>query len=185
MVALFVGMLGVAFAFNVGGTVQIYVYRILGLDWFGGDVATAMSLFKLLLPLFGLVYAVGTVMVAYDLITLGSRVTAPARVPAYAGATPVYPTTRWARPLTGFEAGSWLLMMWVLGAISTLALLSFNLPRVRVDCDATPPYLLAGVGYTGLLLITLLFVWRFLASREARTRAPENASLPQGLPAQA
>ena len=30
----FTGILGMAFAFSIGGTVQVYVYRILGLDWF-------------------------------------------------------------------------------------------------------------------------------------------------------
>src|SRR3546814_15648370 len=66
--------------------------------------------------------------------------------------------TRWGRPLSGFEAGIWLMMMWIFGAIITLGLLSFNLPRVRVAGDPTLPYLLAGVGYPGLLLVTLLFV---------------------------
>jgi nitric oxide reductase subunit B len=68
-----VGMLGMAFAFNLGGTVQIYVYRILGLDWFGGDVARAMGVFKRLLPLFGIVFAMGTLVVTYDLFTPGRR----------------------------------------------------------------------------------------------------------------
>ncbi len=58
--------------------------------------------------------------------------------------------------------------MWVFGTLITLGLLSFNLPRVRVEGDPTLPYLLAGVGYPGLLLVTMLFVWRFLASMEAR-----------------
>lgn len=89
----------------------------------------------------------------------------------------VHPVTRWSRPLSGFEAGNWLLMMWVFGAIITLGLLSFNLHCVRVDGDATLPYLLAGVGYPGLLLVTLLFVWRFLASMEARTKVVDTSSL--------
>jgi nitric oxide reductase subunit B len=32
------------------------------------------------------------------------------------------------------------------------------------------PYTLASIGYPGLLLVTLFFVWRFLASLEARGR---------------
>ncbi|MEO7198769.1 MAG: cbb3-type cytochrome c oxidase subunit I [Dokdonella sp.] len=182
---LLVGMLGMAFAFNVGGTVQIFTYRILGLDWFGGDVAPAMGMFKLLLPLFGLVFTVGTLVVTYDLITLGRRVSVPVRAVVHRGAPGTEQLTRWSRPLTGFEAGIWLLMMWVFGAIITLGLLSFNLPRVRVDGDATLPYLLAGVGYPGLLLVTLFFVWRFLASMEARTRAPDPVPSLGALPAQA
>lgn len=181
-----VGMLGMAFAFNMGGTVQIYVYRILGLDWFGGDVSHAMGVFKLLLPMFGVLFSIGAIVVVYDLFTLGRRVTAPAAADARNAAADVPPVTRWGRPLSGFEAGIWLLMMWVFGAIITLSLLSFNLPRVRVDGDPTLPYLLAGVGYPGLLLVTLLFVWRFLASMEARTKGVGiSPSILEVMPAQA
>ena len=67
------------------------------------------------------------------------------------------------------------MMMWVFGAIITLGLLSFDLPRVRVGGDPTLPYLLAGVGYPGLLLVTLAFVWRFLASLEARAEVAEDS----------
>lgn len=170
---VFAGMLGLAFAFDIGGTVQIYVYRILGLDWFGGDVSPAIGVFKLLVPLFGFVFAVGVGTLAYDLFTLGHRKRAPvdASVGSLAGSTG--PATGWHRPLTGFEAGLWLLWMWVFGAVITLGLLSFNLPSVRVDGNATLPYLLAGVGYPGLFLVTLGFVWRFIASLEARAAVPE------------
>jgi len=162
---VFLSMLGMAFAFSIGGTVQIYVYRILGLDWFGGDIYRSMGVFKLMLPLFGVVFMAGALTVVYDLITLGHRVQTPARFAAYASSERL---TGWRKPLTGFEAGIWLLGMWVFGSIITLGLLSFNLPRVRVEGDPTLPYLLAGVGYPGLLLVTMLFVWRFLASMEAR-----------------
>ncbi len=163
---VFTGILGLGFAFSIGGTIQVYVYRILGLDWFGGDVYKAMGIYKLILPLFGLVFTAGAAALIYDLITLGQRV----QVPAAANARNAAPrATGWSRPLTGFEAGIWLLAMCVFGLIITLGLLSFNLPRVRVDGDPTLPYLLAGVGYPGLLLVTLGFVWRFLASLGART----------------
>lgn len=177
------GILGLALSFAYGGTVQIYVYRILGLDWFGGDVTHAMGLFKLVLPLFGIVFAVGAVILAYDLFTLGQRVSEPATGPMLTAARV---NRGWSRPLGGFEAGIWLLMMWVFGAIITLGLLSFNLPRVRVDADPTLPYLLAGVGYPGLLLVTLGFVWRFLASMEARSsRFAPPAPMPEPVPAPA
>ena len=94
------------------------------------------------------------------------------------------PATGWRRPLTGFEAGIWLMLMWLFGTIITLGLLSFNLPRVRVEGDPTLPYVLAGVGYPGLLLVTLLFVWRFVASLEARAAAPALSPLLRVLPAQ-
>ncbi len=158
-----VGVLGMAFSFDLGGTVQIYVYRILGLHWFGGDVRPPMEIFRILLLLSGFVLAVGAVIVAYDLWTLGRRTRAADPV---AGTTPV---RGWARPLTGFEAGIWLLGMWVAGAIITFGLYSFNLSIVRVEGNPLLPYVLAGVGYPGLFLITLLFVWRFLASMQARS----------------
>jgi nitric oxide reductase subunit B len=167
---VFSGVLGIAFAFDIGGTIQIYTYRTLGLDWFGGDVAHSMGVFKLLLPLSGVVFAVGVGALFYDLLTLGQRLRLPAA--GGQGFTTAPPATGWGRPPTGFEAGIWLMLMWVFGAIITLGLLSFNLPRVRIDGDPTLPYLLADVGYPGLFVVTLLFVWRFLASLEARTAEP-------------
>lgn len=162
---VFLSVLGLAFAFSIGGTVQIYVYRILGLDWYGGDVYRSMGVFKLMLPIFAIIFMAGALTLIYDLITLGQRVQVPTQFTAGAADRR---DTGWHRPLTGFEAGIWLLGMWVFGTLITLGLLSFNLPRVRVEGDPTLPYLLAGVGYPGLLLVTMLFVWRFLASMEAR-----------------
>ncbi len=162
---VFLSVLGLAFAFSIGGTVQIYVYRILGLDWYGGDVYRSMGVFKLMLPIFAIIFMAGALTLIYDLITLGQRVQVPTGFTAGAADRR---DTGWHRPLTGFEAGIWLLGMWVFGTLITLGLLSFNLPRVRVEGDPTLPYLLAGVGYPGLLLVTMLFVWRFLASMEAR-----------------
>jgi nitric oxide reductase subunit B len=173
---VFAGILGIAFAFSIGGTVQIYAYRTLGLDWFGGDVFPLMSTWKLLVPLSGLVFLFGAGVIAFDLFTLAQRVPASAagRMPALRRAT------GWARPLSGFEVGIWLAGTWLFGGIVTLGLLSFNLPRVRVDGDPSLPYLLAWVGYTGLLLVTLLFVWRFLASMEGRVA---EAEVPAEIPA--
>ena len=47
----------------------------------------------------------------------------------------------------------------------------------------TLPYVVAGAGYPVLLLVTLLFVWRFIASLKARA-APAIPRLPWVLPAQ-
>lgn len=181
---VFIGMLGMAFAFAIGGTVQVFVYRTLGLDWFGGDVFPAMGLFKLLVPIFGMVFAVGTGVLVFDLVTLGRGARAAAVLPATPGgaeaglhglaAVPA-PATGWARPLSGYETGIWLLGMWIFGAVITFGLLSFNLPRVQAG-DPTLPYLMAGIGYPGLLLVTLLFVWRFLSSLEARGLAAAPAA---------
>ena len=160
---VFTGILGLGFVFAIGGTVQVFVYRTLGLDWFGGDVGPAMLTMKLLVPLFGLVFAVGVCAVVFDLLTMGIRtqhaVDAHDRAVAALG---------WARRLQGWEAGVWLLFMWIFGAIITLGLLSFNLRTVQ-EGNAMLPYIMGGVGYSGLLLTTLFFVARFLRSLDART----------------
>lgn len=165
---VFTGMLGIAFAFALGGTEQIFIYRILGLDWFAGEITPALRVYKQLIPLFGLVFLSGAGIIVYDLLTMAARAhEAPAQVNANQTAR-FQPQQGWAKPLSGFEAGIWLLGMWLFGAIITAGLLSFNLPQVRELGDPTLPYLCAWVGYPGLLLITLLFVWRFIASLEAR-----------------
>jgi len=181
---LFLGMLGMSLAFALGGTVQVYEMRILGLDWYGADLRRAMLPYQILVPVFGFVFAIGAVVVIYDLLTLGARAAHPAAshplaapagataTLAHAGAPATRPAAGWARELGGFEAGTWLLAMWIFGAIITLGLLSFNLPTVRAG-GSYLPHILAGIGYPGLLAVTLLFVWRFLASLEARTGAAE------------
>jgi len=178
---VFTGMLGIAFAFAMGGNAQIFIYRTLSLDWFGGDVYPAMNFFKALVPVFGTVFLIGTGIIVYDLMTMGHRAPSKNASPAadvHAGpATPAHAPGRWSRYLEGYEAGLWLMGMWIFGAVITFGLLSFNLPSVRAG-NPTLPYILAWVGYPGLLLITLLFVWRFLASLEQRARDPANAAIP-------
>lgn len=173
---VFTGMLGMAFAFAIGGTVQVFTYRTLGLDWFGGDVFPAMQFFKVLVPVFGLVFATGAGILIYDLLTMGYR-TSSSMTSESAPALRIgqsVPETGWRSMLSRFEAGMWLMGMWIFGAIITLGLLSFNLHSVQAG-DPTLPYLLAGIGYPGLLLITLLFVWRFLSSLNARCAQPSAA----------
>jgi len=164
---VFTGMLGLGFVFAIGGTVQVFVYRTLGLDWFSGDVAPAMQFAKVSVPVFGMVFASGVGVLVYDLLTMGLR--APAASGDEAAAVP--PSAGWGRRLSGWETGLWLLAMWVFGGIITLGLLSFNLPSVQQG-NALFPYLMAGIGYPGLLLTTLLFVRRFLRSLEARRHVP-------------
>ena len=169
---VFTGMLGMAFAFALGGTVQVFAYRTLGLDWFGGDIFPAMNFFKVLVPVFGTLFTIGGLLIAYDLITMGYR--APAGAPAktvHANPGGTRFATGWGRYLTGYESGIWLLGMWFFGAVITFGLLSFNLASVQAG-NPTLPYLLASIGYPGLLLVTLLFVWRFLASMESRASEP-------------
>lgn len=175
---VFTGILGVALSFAFGGTIQIYVYRILGLDWFGGDVGPAMGIYKLLLPTFGLLFAAGVVTLVYDLMTLGKLETPEAARLRQESLPPPPPATGWRREFKGFEAGIWLLFMCVFGMITTFSLLSFNLPTVRVDGNPALPYLLAGVGYLGLFAVTLLFVVRFTSSLTARIRHAHAPVLP-------
>ena len=174
---VFTGMLGVALAFALGGTVQIYAYRTLGLDWFGGDVFPAMQLYKVLVPIFGLVFTAGVLILVYDLATMGKRAGTPVAAKPKLGPRVM---TGWARPLSGFEAGVWVTVTWVFGILITFGLLSYGLPTVRVEGDPTLPYALAFIGYPGLLLATCLFVWRFLAAAEARTAA--GFTLPEQIP---
>lgn len=167
---VFTGMLGLAFAFAIGGTIQVFVYRTLGLDWFGGDVSPAMQIAKLQVPVFGLIFTTGVALLVFDLLTMGHRGVAGQADPETAGQVhpvAIAPMTGWRRLLTGWEAGLWLLGMWVFGAVITLGLLSFNLSGVRGGSPLFP-YLMSGIGYPGLFLVTLFFVWRFLASLNAR-----------------
>lgn len=158
---LFTGVLGMTLAFGVGGTVQIYVYRVLGLDWFGGDVRPAMQLWRGLLAVFGFLFAAGAVVTGYDLLTLGYR-TAPEPAPEAA---------RWWRSgLSLFELGEWLAAIWFFGLLVTGGLFAFNLAGVQRG-DPTLPYLLAGIGYAGLGVATLLFAVRFLRAFDARSPA--------------
>jgi len=102
---VFTSMLGLGFAFAIGGTVQVFIYRTLGLDWFGGDVAPAMQFAKLLAPLFGTLFMVGVCLLAYDLLTLGlTKPAASARRAQEARALAVRTPSRWGRRLTGWEA---------------------------------------------------------------------------------
>jgi len=182
---VFTGMLGIAFAFAIGGTIQVFVYRTLGLDWFGGDVFPAMGISRLLVAIFGVVFTIGAGLLTFDLLTMGRRVRFTAPAAASLTATEIKRSeSGWSRYLTGYEAGIWLLAMWIFGALITLGLLSFNLASVQAG-DPTLPYLLAGVGYPGLLLVTLLFVWRFLSSLEARASQPVAQPLPSLQPGNA
>ncbi len=115
--------------------------------------------------LFGLVFAAGVCLIVYDLATLGLRESSAA-----GDAVQVSALSGWSRHLTGWETGIWLLGMWVFGALITLGLLSFNLATVQ-EGSALIPYVMGGVGYPGLLLVTLFFVRRFLSSLEARGHA--------------
>lgn len=180
---LFVGIIGIALCFAFGGTVQIFVYRVLGLDWFGAEVHTAMAPWKALVPVFAVVFISGAAVTLYDLVTLGRRGSIfldhdaaidrdelrdrLASRPSYS-----------ARRLRLFSIGGWLGAMWLFGGIITLGLLSFNFDAVRAG-DPTLPYVLAGIGYGGLWAVTIAFVARFHLSISARRHATPAVDAPE------
>lgn len=176
---VFIGILGMAVAFAYGGTVQMYAYRTLGLSWFGGDILPKMNIYGIFVGLFGILLTFGAVLMTYDLFTMGRQSNLVQVLDDPRAARPTA-ASRWSRPLTGFEAGTWLAIMWLFGAIVTFGLLSFNLDQVRVEGNPAIPYIMAAIGYPGLLITALLFVRRFLASMEARTDEGEQrtAKLP-------
>lgn len=167
---LFTGLLGISLSFAFGGTVQVYVYRILGLDWWGGEVRPAMAFWKASLLFFGTVFFTGASIAVYDLLTIGRRVVAASGMahahglPHHAPAAPGGVPRSW-RPLGHFEFGSWIAMLWLFGLVITGGLLTYNLDSVRLG-DPTAPYVLSGVGYTGLAAVTFLFVRRFIQAVE-------------------
>jgi len=161
---VFAGILGMTLSFALGGTVQVYVYRVLAVEWFGAVVRPAMQLWKNLLFVFGTVFALGVVALSYDLLTLKQR----AREPEKAVVHPAREHSAWWRkPLSTFEMGAWLVALWFIGFLLTGGLLSNNLPSVRLG-DPTLPYMLAGIGYPALVIVTTLFAVRFLRACEAQ-----------------
>lgn len=161
---IFSGILGMVLSFALGGTVQIYVYRILAVEWFGAVVRPAMQLWRELLFVFGIVFALGVVVVCYDLFTLKQR--AEKSEEAAINRSPEH-TRWWRQPLSFFEMSAWLAALWFIGFLLTGGLLSNNLPSVRLG-DPTLPYLLAGIGYPALVIVTTAFAIRFLRACEAQ-----------------
>ena len=153
------GILGMMLSFTLGGTTEIYIYRILGLDWFGAEVRPAMELWKGMLFIFGGLFASGVVTMAYDLLTLKPR----------AETTKITATSFgwWQRPLSVLEASGWLAALVFIGFLLTFGLFSNNLTTVRLG-DPTIPYTVAGIGYPALALVTLAFALRFLRSFEGQ-----------------
>lgn len=164
---LLTALLGMTVSFALGGTVQIYIYRVLGLDWFGGEVRPALALSRAALMVFGLLFTTGAGVVIYDLFTLGHRARAEEAATAVRLAAP----SRWGQPIGGLEMGGWVGALWFFGFLITGGLLSFNLPSARLG-DPSLPYMLAAVGYPALALVTLLFAVRFLRALEIRQLAP-------------
>lgn len=165
---LFISILGIVFSFAYGGTKQIYVYRVLGLDWWGHHVRPAMAEARVMLGISAFIFIVGAIILIYDLLTLKNR-----EIPEYnqqiIDSSLVAPQdiNWWKRSMSPYEFGYWLGGIWLFGLIVTAGVFSFNLTSVRLG-DPGIPYLIFGVGYTGLLLITLIFAYRFLMAFEQR-----------------
>ncbi|MEC5383955.1 hypothetical protein VSX64_24995 [Aurantimonas sp. C2-6-R+9] len=137
-----------------------------------------MQIAKLQVPVVGQVFIIGVGLLVFHLLTLGHRIRIAA-VPltrgfkgadAYGGSKHAI-RPGWKRLPTGWEAEFWLLGMGGFGAFTTLGLLSFDLSGVRTGSPIFP-YLMAGIGYPGLSLVTLLFVWRLLGSLTAGNVEP-------------
>lgn len=153
------GILGMAtMGFALGGTVQVFIYRVLGLDWFRFEVRPALQPFRVLLFTFGLVFASGVALLVYDFFTL------------HEARGEMSESTRqwWRHPMTTAEISGWMLGIVFAGVLLTLALFSNNLATVRMG-DPTLPFTLAGVGYPLLAAITLAFAVRFLRALPIRT----------------
>ena len=163
----FVGILGMVLSFALGGTVQVYIYRILGLDWFGAYVRPALQLWRVLLFTCGLIFATGVVLMSYDLFTLREQ----GKEESSVSAPGVQGRGMWWRgPVSVSEMLGWLGVLWLAGLLVTGGLLSYNLPSVALG-DPTLPYVLAGVGYPALVLATIAFALRFLRAFDGQQTA--------------
>lgn len=167
---IFIGILGMMLSFALGGTVQVYIYRVLGLDWFGAEVRPAMQLWRGLLFFFGLIFATGVIAFSYDIFTLKQRTAMQEPAPI---ASDREQFAWWQRPLSLLEMAGWFVGLWFFGLLITGALLSFSLPSVRLG-DSTFPYLLNGIGYPGLMLVTAGFAFRFLRAFEGQLSVQEH-----------
>lgn len=151
------GILGMTtIAFALGGTVQVYVYRVLGLDWFRFEVRPALQLFRVLLLTFGALFASGVSLLVYDLFTMHESAEESSKL--HGG--------WWRTPITRSELGGWMLGIVFVGTMLTVALLSNNLGTVRAG-DPTLPFVLAGIGYPALAALTIAFAVRFLRALPA------------------
>ncbi|MCW5914588.1 MAG: cbb3-type cytochrome c oxidase subunit I [Chitinophagaceae bacterium] len=165
---LFVGLSGIVGSFAFGGTKQIYVYRILGLDWWGHQIRPAMSQARVLLGVFAFLFVLGGIIVIYDLLTLKDRAISETNQKLLDSKLQTRGNISWwRRSMTQFEFGVWLSGIWLFGLIVTAGVFSFNLHSVRLG-DPTIPYIILGIGYPGLLIITLVFAHRFLMAFEQR-----------------
>ncbi len=165
---LFISITGIVASFAYGGTKQIYVYRILGLDWWGHHIRPAMAEARVFLGLFAFMFTIGAIIVVYDLLTLQNRKLTDEQIEGmnYKLTVPDK-INSWGRGMSRFEFLKWLIGLWVFGFIITAGLFTFGMKSVRLG-DPVIPYILAFIGYGGLFLTTIIFAMRFLKSFEVR-----------------
>ena len=166
---LFIGLLGLLSSFALGGTKEIYVYRILGLDWWGHHVRPAMALGRVFLGLFGFVFTIGAMITFYDLVTLKNRELTDREQNAL-NINLIYPAklSAWKKAMSPVEFGLWFVGLWFFGLVITAGVFSFNLHSVRLGDPTIPYVLMLGIGYPGLAILTVLFAVRFLRAFEQR-----------------
>jgi nitric oxide reductase subunit B len=70
---LFIGLVGIMGSFAYGGTKEIFVYRILALDWWANQVRPAMANARVLLGFSALVFIAEAIILIYDLFTMKNR----------------------------------------------------------------------------------------------------------------
>lgn len=165
---LFIGILGIVASFAYGGTSQIYIYRILGLDWWGHHVRPAMAGARAFLALFAFLFFIGAIVLIYDLLTLQNRKLSDREINAMNNTlTNPKSISRWKKGMSRFEFGKWLLALWFFGLTITAGLFAFGLKTVRLG-DPLIPNVLAFLGYGGLFLVTTLLAVRFLSAFDSR-----------------
>lgn len=165
---LFIGIVGIVASFAYGGTKQIYVYRILGLDWWGHHIRPAMAEARVFLGLFAFLFTIGAILVVYDLLTLETRkMTKKQILGQNARLTTPERISKWRKGISRFEFGKWLFGLWFAGFVITGGLFAFGMESVR-EGDPIIPNVLAFIGYGGLFLVTTLMAIRFLSAFEQR-----------------
>src|SRR5690625_5125466 len=166
---LFIGLIGIISSFAYGGTRESYVYRILGLDWWGHHGRPAMTLGMTMLGLFAFVFIIGAIITIYDLVTLKNRAISDEEQKTL-DLKLVFLTQigRWKKAMSPVEFGLWFAGLWFFGLVVTAGVFSFNLHSVRLGDHTIPYVLMLGIGYPGLVIMTILFAIRFLKAFEQR-----------------
>ncbi len=166
---LFSGLIGIVYSFSYGGTKEIYVYRILGLDWWGHHVRPAMSTGYALLGLSAVIFILGGIVMIYDLTTLKSReISDRERKALNSNVASPSKISRWRKAMSPFEFTLWVAGLWFFGLVITAGVFSFNLESVRAGDPTIPYILMLFIGYPGLFILTIVFASRFLNAFEQR-----------------